>query len=125
MGARGVLRTLGGGLVAFWCPGCKELHQVRVRPAESPSWDFDGNYDRPTFSPSILVRSGHFVPGHKPGDSCWCTYCAEDDAAGTPGFSCKQCHSFVRDGHIQFLGDCSHALAGQTVPLQPIDAGGE
>lgn len=117
MGARGVLRTLEGGLVAFWCPGCEELHQVRVRPADSPSWDFNGDYDRPTFSPSILVRSGHFLPSHKPGDGCWCTYCAEDGADGTPGFSCKQCHSFVRDGKIQFLGDCSHSLAGQTVDI--------
>jgi hypothetical protein len=25
------------------------------------------------------------------------------------------CHSFVRDGQIQFLGDCTHALKGQTV----------
>lgn len=27
------------------------------------------------------------------------------------------CHSFIRDGQIQFLSDCTHALAGQTVPL--------
>lgn len=24
---------------------------------------------------------------------------------------------FIRDGQIQFLGDCTHALAGKTVPL--------
>ena len=27
------------------------------------------------------------------------------------------CHTFVTDGRIQFLGDCTHALAGQTVDL--------
>jgi len=27
------------------------------------------------------------------------------------------CHSFVTDGRIQFLGDCTHTLAGQTVDL--------
>lgn len=27
------------------------------------------------------------------------------------------CHSFVRDGRIEFLSDCTHALAGQTVEL--------
>jgi hypothetical protein len=27
------------------------------------------------------------------------------------------CHSFVTDGRIQFLGDCTHALANQTVEL--------
>jgi hypothetical protein len=31
------------------------------------------------------------------------------------------CHCFIRDGQIQFLLDCTHALAGQTVPLPPID----
>src|SRR5436309_254590 len=29
------------------------------------------------------------------------------------------CHSFVRDGLIEFLGDCTHPLAGRTVPLEP------
>lgn len=27
------------------------------------------------------------------------------------------CHSFVRDGRIQFLGDCTHKLAGKTVDI--------
>lgn len=27
------------------------------------------------------------------------------------------CHSFVTEGRIQFLGDCTHALANQTVDL--------
>ena len=35
------------------------------------------------------------------------------------------CHSFVTDGRIQFLGDCTHKLAGQTVniPEWPYAAG--
>ena len=27
------------------------------------------------------------------------------------------CHSFVRAGQIEFLGDCTHEFAGQTVPM--------
>lgn len=27
------------------------------------------------------------------------------------------CHCFVRNGMIEFLSDCTHALAGQTVPV--------
>lgn len=27
------------------------------------------------------------------------------------------CHSFVKNGTIQFLGDCTHKLVNQTVPL--------
>ena len=29
---------------------------------------------------------------------------------------------FVTDGNIQFLADCTHALAGQTVPMPDWDA---
>jgi hypothetical protein len=29
----------------------------------------------------------------------------------------RVCHSFVTDGRIQFLSDCTHELAGQTVDL--------
>lgn len=32
------------------------------------------------------------------------------------------CHSFIRDGRIEFLSDCTHALAGQTVDLPDIEA---
>lgn len=31
------------------------------------------------------------------------------------------CHSFITDGQIQFLNDCTHPLAGQTVPLPNFD----
>jgi hypothetical protein len=29
----------------------------------------------------------------------------------------RVCHSFITDGQIQFLGDCTHPMAGQTVPI--------
>lgn len=32
-----------------------------------------------------------------------------------PGYVC---HSFVRNGKIEFLSDCSHHLAGKIVPLE-------
>jgi hypothetical protein len=77
-------------------------------------WAFNGDGDRPTFSPSVLVRNGHYLPGHT--GSCWCKYNAEHpEDANT--FKCAACHSFVTDGQIQFLSDCTHELAGQTVPL--------
>lgn len=122
MGARGILRTVEGGSLAFWCPGCNEAHVAAVGEGSGPRWSFNGDYDRPTFTPSVLVRSGHYVPGQE-GKRCWCTYNAEQAAAGKePGpFKCSVCHSFVRDGQIQFLGDCTHSLAGQTVALQAFD----
>lgn len=110
------LRTLDGGGIAFWCPGCDEAHQIRVGVPDRPSWTFNGNAERPTFSPSVLVRSGHFAP-HFDGH-CWCTFYKENPPEpGETPFACSVCHTFVTDGRIQFLGDCTHALAGQTVDL--------
>ena len=34
----------------------------------------------------------------------------------------SRCHSFVKDGRIQFLLDCYHRLKGQTIELPDIDA---
>ena len=73
----------------YFCPGCKETHSVVVQAEEGPVWDFNGDYDKPTVSPSVR----HF------------------DADGT------FCHYFIRDGKIEFCGDCEHELNGQTVDL--------
>lgn len=111
------LRGLQGGLVAFMCPGCNELHHVRVEGEGRPRWSYNGNPDAPTFQPSVLVRTGHYVSGYKQGDPCWCT-CDDPE----PAFRCKVCHSFVTDGKIRFLGDCTHELAGQTVELPDLSS---
>ncbi len=115
---KGKLRILEDGEIAFFCPGCKEYHSVHIRQSnEHPSWTFNGDYDKPTFNPSILVRSGHYVPGSGL-DDCWCNFKERFPDEGEPPFHCCQCHSFVRDGKIQFLSDCSHELAGQTVDMK-------
>lgn len=84
-----------GKLLMFWCPGCSEPHGPRVEGARVQShgpWTWNGDRDRPTLSPSIKVESAN-----REGPTV--------------------CHSFVQDGQIQFLGDCTHALAGKTVPI--------
>lgn len=88
--------------IAFWCPGCEEVHVVNVASDARPRWGYNGNADAPTLTPSILLRTGRAVdPNFQP----------------EPGDPPEVCHSFVTDGLIQFLGDCTHGLAGQTVPL--------
>jgi hypothetical protein len=104
-----------GACYGFRCPGCNDTHVVQVRTDGQPSWGFDGNLDAPTFTPSILVRSGHYAPGHQGGE-CWCTYNANHSDGPAP-FTCAVCHSFVRGGRIEFLADCTHELAGRTVDL--------
>ena len=111
----GVLRKLEGGRVAFRCPGCNELHTIRVEGDGRPLWGFNGDYDRPTFTPSVLVTGSQCVIDEK-GE--WTgEWVLGPDGKPLP----LVCHSFVREGQIEFLGDCTHALAGQTVPLRDPD----
>jgi hypothetical protein len=98
----------------FYCPGCKEIHSVRTI-GKAGLWSFNDSEDRPTFQPSILVKSGHyFNPDH-----CWCSFYKkpENNIPNEKQFKCYICHSYITDGNIQFLEDCSHELAGKTVHL--------
>lgn len=109
------LRGLEGDMLAFRCPGCQEYHVVSVTAGR---WSWNGDVDHPTFSPSILVQSGHYAEGKqgKIGSGCWCDYNARHPSHPSP-FRCRQCHCFVYDGQIRYLADCSHELAGQAVDL--------
>lgn len=116
-----ILADYGPVMVAFWCPGCNSNHPLRVGPeGHGAAWDYNGNPDRPTFTPSVLIRSGHFIPDQA-GKRCWCDYNREQVEKGKEPahFTCGVCHSFVTDGRIEFLTDCTHELAGQTVDLPP------
>lgn len=84
--------------LAFLCPGCNnDMHLLPISgtgkvPNGRPSWDFDGNIESPTLSPSILTQVGsQFI-----------------------------CHSFMRNGYFEYLSDCTHQYAGQTIPMIPL-----
>lgn len=100
-------RNLG---VRFKCPGCSMSHALYTQdtPADvaGPRWTFNGNFESPTLAPSILARGALIEGREEPHD--W-----DGNAI---------CHSFVTDGRIQFLGDCTHALAGQTVELPDLES---
>jgi hypothetical protein len=91
----------GSGLLTFFCPGCQRRHMINHGGGDGPQWAWNGDYERPTFVPSVLV-----------------TYSGAD--AGTNGAPPGVCHSFVTNGQVQFLGDCTHPLVGQTVDLPDI-----
>lgn len=103
--------------LSFMCPGCNERHTVGLFGSSGPQWAWNGDNNKPTLSPSVLVRTGHYVDGDT--DNCWCAYNAEHPEDVT--FHCMVCHSFITDGKIQFLSDCSHNLAGITVELPDLD----
>ena len=64
--------------------------------------------------------------GTREGTGCWtwngCTYAPTlRPSVLTEGHDFR-CHSWINDGKVQFLSDCSHELCGQTVPLLDVDA---
>lgn len=114
-----ILRNAAGGRLVWWCPGCDEAHAIQTGEGQGPRWSWNGDAERPTFTPSVLVRSGHHADGTDPSTCFICQECRENPSDDHRGFKCYVCHSFVVDGAMQFLGDCTHALAGQTVPIPP------
>lgn len=107
-----------GDYVSFHCPGCECGHRIPIA-GPGRNWQWNMSMIVPTFKPSILVTSGHYIQGHA-GKECWCTYNAAHPDAPS-GFKCACCHSYVTDGKIQFLGDSTHKLAGKTVKLPDWD----
>lgn len=85
----------------FDCPGCEMAHSLTTTKPNScgAQWTFNYDLDKPTFSPSLKVT--HF----------------KEDGVTVAGI----CHSFIRNGCIEFLSDCSHRLAGQTIILPEVD----
>ncbi len=69
----------------------------------TPNWTWNGSVGSPTLKPSILTKgagrkfleTGEYVP--------------------------HVCHSWVNDGKVQFLSDCTHEFAGQTLDLLDVD----
>lgn len=54
-------------------------------------WSWNGDIYKPTIKPSVLTQHHLFT-----------------------------CHSFINDGKVQFLSDCSHDLVNQTLDLKDI-----
>lgn len=80
--------------VWHYCPACKSLHGYAVdKPFENGAqWKWNGDVEKPTFTPSMNINAG----------------------------TKYTCHYFLTDGKIQYLSDCGHALAGQTIDLPKI-----
>lgn len=62
----------------------------------TPNWTWNGDTERPTLKPSILTQG--------------------EDEHGK-----HRCHTFVTDGKVQFLADCSHEFANQTLDLLDVE----
>lgn len=80
------------------CPACNDTHKGKMSGIHglNNTWTYNGDTYKPTFHPSLLVT--YNTPNKK-----------------------HVCHSFVKDGMIQFLSDCTHSMAGQTVELMDVN----
>lgn len=95
-----VCLTPDRALLGYWCQGCDCLHVVNVEAgSDRPRWDWNGNVDKPTLSPSIRTfwqRTGEAEQTH--------------------------CHHFLRGGVIKYLSDsAAHDVRGHH-ELLPIPA---
>lgn len=100
------LRDIKGG-VLHYCPGCDQAHAIWItepNPITGAKWTWDGNVDRPTFSPSIHCFTEY--------ETIYGIECKLPD-----GQRKTLCHYFVKQGRIEYCGDSPHHLAGQTVDL--------
>lgn len=73
----------------FYCVGCKSAHPIYVEQANPR------NGARWSFDGNIEAPT--FLP-----------------SLNLPG----ACHMWIKAGRLEYLSDCSHALAGQTVDMQ-------
>lgn len=78
----------------YYCPACDCDHMILFKGPNK--WTWNGDKVKPTFSPSVRVQ--------------W-TYGPEKIK--------HNCHFFVRNGEIQYLGDCTHDMKGKTIKMIP------
>ena len=76
----------------YFCKGCGCEHAFGLKN-EGGNHNFNMDLNNPTVSPSLLENR-------------------------TPS---KSCHSYIRNGKIQYLNDCHHHLAGKTIELPEIE----
>lgn len=85
------------GYYSFKCPACGIEHSIDINHRVlHMHWSFNESMNYPTFLPSILVEWDREKVHHR-------------------------CHSFIKEGKIEFLSDCTHNMKGQTVELPEID----
>ncbi len=87
---------------AHWCPACEQVH---ILP---DSWKFNGDVDKPTFSPSFKHTFVRWSGGSTP------------NGIGMGQREQIVCHYIVTDGKIQFCADSWHKRSDIVqMPLLP------
>jgi len=74
------------------CPCPNRILPITIGKKTPKTWEWNGDTEKPTISPSILTQYEHD----------------------------QVCHSCIRNGMVEFLYDCTHENAGKTLPLEDI-----
>lgn len=108
----------------LFCPACKCGHAIQTSTERGvydrdgkmgDTWTLNGSLDKPTIRASLLVKGNRWDPPvHEGNIQEWRRQPWEQHEVSTV------CHSFVTDGRIEFLGDCTHDLKGKTVDLEEV-----
>jgi hypothetical protein len=69
--------------------------QIKGRREGTGNWTWNGSVEAPDLKPSVLTKMGR--------------------GGGIV------CHSWINHGKVEFLGDCTHELAGQTLDLLDVE----
>ncbi len=103
------LRRVEGGY-SHWCPGCEEMHRL------PDSWAFNGDLERPTFTPSFKHSGLQTTKTDGKWDGGW----VRDAQGNMVPFVC---HYVLTVGVLDFCSDSTHALASKSIPLPNLPEG--
>lgn len=111
---------------SFWCVACDSPHMLGVGDVQKgPRWGWNGDKVKPVFTPSVLSRHDRMSAAGRERNAAFYKehgrYMTREEL---PYDEHHCCHSFVgcngaQPGQIVYLGDCTHAMAGQVVDLPP------
>lgn len=117
-----VLERTEEGNLMFECPGCGLGHIVYVGTGPGPRWTWNDSLEKPTFNPSLKVQwNGMTEAGKKRMETFLLERGRYPTVDEVPYDLRHVCHSFIRDGQIEFLSDCTHPHAGKTLPLPEVE----
>lgn len=92
----------------YWCQGCGDYHTIKTKG--DGAWNWNGDIHNPVITPSVKVTWAA-IPDAPDEFKEWRTE--------------RICHTYIGcngalPGQVIFLGDCTHALAGQIHPFPDI-----
>jgi hypothetical protein len=107
--SKSLRRSVNG--YAHFCIACKEMHPL------PDGWSFNGDLEKPTFSPSFK-HSGMKIVTDEGGN--WTGEWVLDEKGDPVPYIC---HYILTNGILHYCSDCTHSMAGQSVPLAELPKG--